>query len=84
MEYNVIGIINKPTGNMLTDAEGFEYEETAPIQGWHVNTTQEVAEWSQYKVEPSTPMRVYAGVTTYFYTFPDQETFESVTGHEDL
>jgi hypothetical protein len=84
MEYNVIGTINKPTGVMLTDGEGFEYPELAPIEGYHVNTTQEVVEWEQYCVTPNTPMRVYAGVKTYFYSFPDKEAFESVTGHEDL
>ena len=84
MEYNVIGTINKPTGVMLKDDEGFEYPELAPIEGWHVNTTQEVVEWEQYKVNPVTPMRVYAGIDTYFYTFPDQETFEGLVDDKTI
>ena len=34
---DVIGVMRKPTGNMLTDDEGNEYPEQAPIDGWHVN-----------------------------------------------
>jgi hypothetical protein len=42
---DIIGLIYKPTGVMLTDEEGFEYAEQAPITGWHVNTTEEMPEW---------------------------------------
>lgn len=34
---DVVGVINKPTGVMLTDTDGNEYPEMAPIDGWHVN-----------------------------------------------
>jgi hypothetical protein len=34
---DVVGIIMDPTGNMLTDAEGNEYPEMAPLDGWHIN-----------------------------------------------
>jgi hypothetical protein len=34
---DVVGVINKPTGVMLTDPAGNEYPEMAPIDGWHVN-----------------------------------------------
>lgn len=34
---DLVGIIYEPTGNMLTDDEGNEYPETAPVDGWHVN-----------------------------------------------
>ena len=34
---DVVGVIRSPTGNTLTDDAGFEYEETAPLDGWHVN-----------------------------------------------
>ena len=34
---DVVGLIYKPTGNMLTDADGNEYPEQAPVDGWHVN-----------------------------------------------
>ena len=34
---DVVGIIHKPTGVMLTDAEGNEYHEMAALDGWHIN-----------------------------------------------
>ena len=34
---DVVGVIYRPTGNMLTDADGNEYPEQAPLAGWHVN-----------------------------------------------
>ena len=34
---DIVGVIYKPTGNMLTDDEGNEYPETAPLDGYHVN-----------------------------------------------
>ena len=34
---DVVGLIYKPTGNMLTDSDGKEYPEQAPVSGWHVN-----------------------------------------------
>ena len=65
---DVVGIIYKPTGNMLTDAEGFEYPETAPVDGWHINIRlagdnrrADVEALSAYFVdpEPATPARVW-------------------------
>ena len=35
--FDIVGLIHEPTGNMLTDAEGIEYPEMAPIPGWHIN-----------------------------------------------
>ena len=35
--FDIVGLIHEPTGNMLTDEEGIEYPEMAPIPGWHVN-----------------------------------------------
>ena len=34
---DLVGTIYEPTGVTLTDAEGNEYPETAPVEGWHVN-----------------------------------------------
>ena len=34
---DIVGVIYKATGVMLTDPEGNEYPETAPLDGWHVN-----------------------------------------------
>ena len=35
--FDIVGLIHEPTGTMLTDEEGMEYPEMAPIPGWHVN-----------------------------------------------
>jgi hypothetical protein len=32
-----VGIIHRPTGNMLEDIDGNEYPELAPLEGYHVN-----------------------------------------------
>jgi hypothetical protein len=34
---DVVGVLRETTGVMLTDDEGFEYSETAALDGWHVN-----------------------------------------------
>ena len=34
---DLVGPIYEPTGNTLTAAEGNEYPEQAPVDGWHVN-----------------------------------------------
>jgi len=64
---DVVGVIHRPTGNTLTDAEGNEYPEQAPLEGWHVNvrivgdamrdTTEEID--AIYGVIPNTPARVW-------------------------
>jgi len=64
---DILGIISKPTGNILTDAEGNEYPEQAPIDGWHINirllndTLREVTEAIDLTngTSPVTPSRVW-------------------------
>ncbi len=65
---DVVGIIYKPTGNMLTDPDGNEYPEMAPLDGWHINIRlmgdarrDDVDALSAYFVdpEPATPSRVW-------------------------
>lgn len=55
---DVIGVIYKPTGKVLTTEEG-EVPEMAPVEGWHVNVrhTAEAPELDAYKVEVVTPVR---------------------------
>jgi hypothetical protein len=59
---DTIGIIYKPTGETLMGEDG-EYPEMAPIEGWHVNVRLVDGENGEvlepFKVEPSTPMRVW-------------------------
>ena len=65
---DVVGVIQKATGVILTDAEGNEYPEIAPVPGWHINirlvgdAMRSVAEAldAQYGVSPMTPYRVWA------------------------
>jgi hypothetical protein len=58
---DTIGIIYKPTGEMLQGEYG-EYPATAPIPGWHVNVRvvgEDASALEPYQVTPSTPMRVW-------------------------
>lgn len=58
---DVIGVIYKPTGKVLTTDEG-EVPEMAPIDGWHVNVrhTDEAPELAAFQVFPQTPARGWA------------------------
>ena len=57
---DVIGTIYKPTGETLTDEEGFEYPEMAAIDGYHANLIADDAEDLPTIDEPATPYRVWA------------------------
>jgi hypothetical protein len=65
--FDIVGLIHEPTGTMLTDAEGMEYPEMAPIPGWHVNLRirgdymRDEAEAidAVSGVEPATPHRTW-------------------------
>jgi hypothetical protein len=61
---DVIGVIWKPTGNVLPalDGSGDAVPEMAPLEGWHVNVrhTDEVPELAPYQVFPVTPARMWA------------------------
>ena len=65
---DVVGTIYKPTGNVVTDADGNEIAEVAPLDGWHINIRlmgddrrADVDALSAYFVdpEPVTPSRVW-------------------------
>jgi len=64
---DIVGVIHKPTGNTLTDAEGNQYPETAPLDGWHINfrlvgdarRADVEALDAAYGVTPSSPSRVW-------------------------
>jgi hypothetical protein len=58
---DVVGVIYKPTGKMLTTDEG-EVPEMAPIAGFHANVrhTAEAPELAAYQVFPETPSRTWA------------------------
>jgi len=58
---DVIGVIYKPTGEMVTTDEG-EVPEMAPVEGWHVNVRHnaEAPELAAYQVFPQAPVRGWA------------------------
>lgn len=64
---DVVGLIHEPTGTMLTDDEGNEYPETAPVDGWHINirlvgdAQRETVEAldATHGVVPNSPSRVW-------------------------
>jgi hypothetical protein len=64
---DLVGVIYEPTGTTLTDDEGNEYPETAPVDGWHVNVRlvgdarREDVEAIDvtYGVTPNSPSRVF-------------------------
>ena len=64
---DVVGVIMDPTGVILTDPDGFEYPEMAPLPGWHINirlihenrrSDVEAVE-AAYGVTPTSPRRVW-------------------------
>ena len=59
---DVVGVIHKPTGSALQDADGNSYPEMAPIPGWHINLSGSVPELAAFEIDPpTTPTRVFAG-----------------------
>lgn len=58
---DVIGVIWKPTGEMITTDEG-DVPEMAPVEGWHANVrhTAEAPELAAFQVFPETPVRGWA------------------------
>lgn len=65
-----------------TDApEGFT---PAELPGYHVNTTQRVPGWDAQRVTPATPRRVFGGIPTVFYTWPDKASFDAALATADL
>jgi hypothetical protein len=58
---DTIGIIYKPTGEMLQGEDG-PYPEMAPIEGWHVNVRlvgEDAEALEPFVVQPNTPVRVW-------------------------
>jgi len=66
-DIDVVGILYEPTGNTLTDDEGFPYPEVTPLPGWHINirlandAMRETVEAldASHGVTPNSPSRVW-------------------------
>lgn len=60
---DIIGIIYKPSGNMIQSEDG-EFPEMIPLEGWYVNVRvtpeEDVSVLVPYRIEPSTPSRIWA------------------------
>lgn len=57
---DVIGVIYKPTGNMVTSDEG-SFPEMAAVPGWHVNVRgPEDDNLAKYHIVVNTPVRMWA------------------------
>lgn len=55
-----VGLIHKPTGNMIQSDEG-EHTEMATISGWHINFIGTLPDAAlPYVVQVSTPSRKFA------------------------
>ncbi len=60
---DVIGLIYKPTGEMLQGEDG-AYAEMQAIPGWHANVRlmpgEDASDLVDFEVQPETPCRVWA------------------------
>jgi hypothetical protein len=58
---DIIGLIHKATGRMLTHDDGVEYPEMADVGGWHVNMRGDLPEIIKpYKITVTgTPHRIW-------------------------
>lgn len=54
------------------------------IQGWHVNSPWVVSDFEDKKVQPITPRRVFAGGSTFCYSFESEQEFLSRLSTADL
>jgi hypothetical protein len=55
---DVVGIIHRPTGNMLAD----DVPEMAALEGFHINLSDSVPDLAAYEIErPSNPAQVFFG-----------------------
>ena len=72
MALDIIGLIH-----VINDDET-----VTAIDGWHVNSTEPVAEWEQWQVEPEHKRRVFADADTYCYKFDSEEQFNEILHSE--
>ena len=64
MNIDTIGIIDKPTGNVIELEPGILIPQTRVIEGWHVNVRlmpgEDGTPLESYEVYPNSPVRVWA------------------------
>ena len=72
-----LDIIGTLHSTIITAEDGEYVSGGDPLPGFHVNAIPPVHGWEQYRVEPTTKRRVFAGMEaeTVCYIFPDEATF---------
>ncbi len=78
---DIIGTLYTPG---TYDSEGNVIDAPVPVEGYHVNTTHPVADWTAFKVTPASPRRVFGGGATHHYTFSDAAEFEAELDTADM
>lgn len=57
-----------------------DFDAPNALVGYHVNSSEDIPEWLDYKVAPVTPARVFMGVdVVHCYKFDSKQHFESLT-----
>lgn len=78
-----IDLINRVFNRVGVDEDDNPIMEA--VAGFHVNTTTQIASWSQWLITPVTPCRLFWGNTTVCYKFDDEaqflEQYEAEFGH---
>ena len=80
MNYQILGTLTNNDG--VYDEEGEVITAPTILEGFHVNTTEAIEGADEYRVSPTVPRVVYAGVETFFYAFPDEATFRTFIPEE--
>lgn len=74
-----LDIIGTIYTDVVTSSDGDVLSGGEPLPGYHINTIPEVPGWEQYRIEPASKRRVFAGMgaETVCYVFPDEQTFRA-------
>ena len=85
MTYDLVGTIYTPSGVVLTDEEGNEYNDMVAVDGYHVNMLDVDMELvAPYIATVNTPSRVFAGRDdTVHLKFVDRDEWLSL-GFENV
>ena len=81
MNYQILGTLTANDG-VYDEETGEVITEPTILEGYHVNTTEAIEGADDYRVSPTVPRVVYAGVETFFYCFPDEATFRTYIPEE--
>lgn len=69
MNIDIIGTINN------TDNTDPDNPIATQLPGFHVNSTEPIPEWEQYRVNPKSPRQVFWGVEPVCYSFPSEQAY---------